>query len=116
MPRSTAVSLVTPKPIRSCPPQSDRIPFERWNEIFVIPDIPCNAGGVIVSYFEWVQGLQQIFWNESEVMDKFFLILDQVFAAVIKRSREARIPHRVLVMAIGVERALAAKKARGHFP
>jgi glutamate dehydrogenase (NAD(P)+) len=97
-------------------PAADRILFERWNEIFVIPDILCNAGGVIVSYFEWVQGLQQFFWNESEVMDKLFRILEQAFGAVIKRAREARIPHRVAAMAIGVERVLAAKKARGLFP
>lgn len=97
-------------------PAADRILFERWNEIFVIPDILCNAGGVIVSYFEWVQGLQQFFWNESEVMDKLFRILEQAFAAVIKRAREAKIPHRVAAMAIGVERVLAAKKARGLFP
>ena len=97
-------------------PAADRILFERWNEVFVIPDILCNAGGVIVSYFEWVQGLQQFFWNESEVMDKLFRILEQAFAAVTKRAREARIPHRVAAMAIGVERVLAAKKARGLFP
>ena len=97
-------------------PAADRILFERWNEIFVIPDILCNAGGVIVSYFEWVQGLQQFFWNESEVMDKLFRILEQAFAAVTKRAREAKIPHRVAAMAIGVERVLAAKKARGLFP
>ena len=97
-------------------PEADRILFERWNEIFVIPDILCNAGGVIVSYFEWVQGLQQFFWNESEVMDKLFRILEQAFSAVIKRSREAKIPHRMSAMAIGVERVLAAKKARGLFP
>jgi glutamate dehydrogenase (NAD(P)+) len=97
-------------------PEADRILFERWNEIFVIPDILCNAGGVIVSYFEWVQGLQQFFWNESEVMDKLFRILEQAFSAVTKRSREAKIPHRMSAMAIGVERVLAAKKARGLFP
>ena len=97
-------------------PEADRILFERWAEVFVIPDILCNAGGVIVSYFEWVQGLQQFFWNESEVMDKLFRILEQAFAAVIKRSREAKIPHRMSAMAIGVERVLAAKKARGLFP
>jgi glutamate dehydrogenase (NAD(P)+) len=97
-------------------PAADRILFERWNEIFVIPDILCNAGGVIVSYFEWVQGLQSFFWSESEVMDKLFRILEQAFAAVIKRARDARIPHRVAAMAIGVERVLAAKKARGLFP
>jgi len=97
-------------------PAADRILFERWNEIFVIPDILCNAGGVIVSYFEWVQDLQQFFWNENEVMDKLFRILEQAFVAVTKRAREAKIPHRVAAMAIGVERVLAAKKARGLFP
>ena len=97
-------------------PAADRILFERWNEIFVIPDILCNAGGVIVSYFEWVQGLQQFFWNETEIMDKLFRILEQAFTAVIKRSRDAKIPHRVAAMAIGVERVLAAKQARGLFP
>jgi glutamate dehydrogenase (NAD(P)+) len=97
-------------------PAADRILFERWNEIFVIPDILCNAGGVIVSYFEWVQGLQSFFWSETEVMDKLFRILEQAFAAVIKRARDAKIPHRVAAMAIGVERVLAAKKARGLFP
>ncbi len=97
-------------------PAADRILFERWNDVFVIPDILCNAGGVIVSYFEWVQGLQQFFWNESEVMDKLFRILEQAFTAVTKRAREAKIPHRVAAMAIGVERVLAAKKARGLFP
>jgi glutamate dehydrogenase (NAD(P)+) len=97
-------------------PAADRILFDRWNEIFVIPDILCNAGGVIVSYFEWVQGLQSFFWSETEVMDKLFRILEQAFAAVIKRARDAKIPHRVAAMAIGVERVVAAKKARGLFP
>jgi glutamate dehydrogenase (NAD(P)+) len=97
-------------------PAADRILFERWNEIFVIPDILCNAGGVIVSYFEWVQGLQQFFWTETEVMDKLFRILEQAFMAVTKRARDAKIPHRVAAMAIGVERVLAAKTARGLFP
>ena len=97
-------------------PAADRILFERWNEIFVIPDILCNAGGVIVSYFEWVQGLQAFLWNESEVMDRLFRILEQAFTAVIKRSREGKIPHRVAAMAIGVERVLAAKRSRGLFP
>ena len=49
-------------------PAADEILFQRWNEIFVIPDILCNAGGVIVSYFEWVQDLQRFFWNETEVV------------------------------------------------
>ena len=97
-------------------PAADRILFERWNEIFVIPDILCNAGGVVVSYFEWVQGMQHFLWNESEVTDRLFRILEQAFTAVTKRAREAKIPHRMAAMAIGVERVLAAKKARGLFP
>ncbi len=97
-------------------PAADVILFERWNEIFVIPDILCNAGGVIVSYFEWVQGLQQFFWNETETTDKLYRILEQAFAAMIKRARDAKIPHRVSAMAIGVERVVAAKNSRGLFP
>jgi len=97
-------------------PAADLILFERWNEIFVIPDILCNAGGVIVSYFEWVQGLQQFFWNETEITDKLFRILEQAFAAMIKRARDAKIPHRLSAMAIGVERVVAAKNSRGLFP
>ena len=97
-------------------PGADRILEQRWNEIFVIPDILCNAGGVIVSYFEWVQGLQATFWNETEVTDRLFRILEQAFAAVIKRAKGGRISHRMSAMAIGVERVLAAKKSRGLFP
>ncbi len=97
-------------------PEADVILFERWNEIFVIPDILCNSGGVIVSYFEWVQGLQSFFWNETEITDKLFRILEQAFGAVTKRARDAKIPHRMSAMAIGVERVLAAKKSRGLFP
>lgn len=97
-------------------PDADLILAQRWNEIFVIPDILCNAGGVIVSYFEWVQDAQNFFWNETEVTDKLFRILEQAFTAVIKRAREAKIPHRTSAMAIGVERVLAAKKSRGLFP
>jgi glutamate dehydrogenase (NAD(P)+) len=97
-------------------PAADRILFERWAEIFVIPDILCNAGGVIVSYFEWVQGLQAFLWNETEVMDRLFRILEQAFHAVIKRARDAKLPHRMAAMAIGVERVLAAKRSRGLFP
>ena len=97
-------------------PDADVILFQRWDEIFVIPDILCNSGGVIVSYFEWVQDLQSFFWNETEITDKLFRILEQAFAAVTKRAREAKIPHRMSAMAIGVERVLAAKKSRGLFP
>jgi glutamate dehydrogenase (NAD(P)+) len=95
---------------------ADKILFERWNEIFVIPDILCNAGGVIVSYFEWVQGLQSLFWNETEVVDRLFRLLETSFSSVIKRAREEKIPHRLAALAIGVERVMKARQSRGLFP
>jgi glutamate dehydrogenase (NAD(P)+) len=97
-------------------PAADLILEQRWNEIFMIPDILCNAGGVIVSYFEWVQGLQNFFWNETEVTDRLFRILEQAFTTVIRRAKTGKISHRTAAMSIGVERVMAAKKARGLFP
>jgi glutamate dehydrogenase (NAD(P)+) len=96
--------------------EADKILFERWNEIFVIPDIVCNAGGVIVSYFEWVQGLQSLFWNETEVVDRLFRRLERSFSSVIRRAREEKIPHRLAALAHGVERVTKARQLRGLFP
>jgi glutamate dehydrogenase (NAD(P)+) len=97
-------------------PAADQILFQRWEEIFVIPDILCNAGGVIVSYFEWVQDLQNFFWSETEVTDRLFRILEGAFTGMLKRARTERIPHRIAAMSIGVERVVAAKQSRGLFP
>jgi glutamate dehydrogenase (NAD(P)+) len=97
-------------------PEADLILEKRWDEIFVIPDILCNAGGVIVSYFEWVQGLQAFLWSETEVTDKLFRILEHSFTQVIRRAKEHKISHRTAAMAIGVERVMKAKKMRGLFP
>jgi glutamate dehydrogenase (NAD(P)+) len=97
-------------------PVADVILGKRWDEVFVIPDILCNAGGVIVSYFEWVQGLQSFLWTESEVTDKLFRILEHSFVQVIRRAKEHKISHRTAAMAIGVERVIKAKQMRGLFP
>lgn len=97
-------------------PDADKILEQRWDEVFVIPDILCNAGGVIVSYFEWVQGLQSFLWTETEVTDKLFRILEHSFGQVIRRAKDHRISHRTAAMAIGVERVQKAKDARGLFP
>jgi glutamate dehydrogenase (NAD(P)+) len=97
-------------------PAADVILGKRWDEVFVIPDILCNAGGVIVSYFEWVQGLQSFLWTESEVTDKLFRILEHSFSYVIRRARDHKISHRTAAMAIGVERVIKAKQMRGLFP
>ena len=97
-------------------PDADLVLDQRWDEVFVIPDILCNAGGVIVSYFEWVQGLQAFLWSESEVTDKLFRILEHSFAQVIRRAKEHRVSHRTAAMATGVERVIKAKQVRGLFP
>jgi glutamate dehydrogenase (NAD(P)+) len=96
-------------------PDADLILNQRA-EIFLIPDVLCNAGGVVVSYFEWVQDLQQFFWDESEVMGKLYQVLDKAFAQVMARVDRDKVPHRTAAMAIGVEKVRDAKIARGLFP
>jgi len=97
-------------------PEADRVLAMRNTEIFVIPDILCNAGGVIVSYFEWVQDLQQYFWSKDEVMDRLERALDRSWNQVVERARQDGIANRTAAMAIGVERVRKAKLARGLFP
>ena len=96
-------------------PDADRVLAQR-PEIFVIPDILCNAGGVVVSYFEWVQDLQQLFWTEPEVRDRLNRVLERAFQAVMARAERDGVPHRTAALAIGVERVQKAKITRGLFP
>jgi glutamate dehydrogenase (NAD(P)+) len=96
-------------------PEADEILRDR-PEIFVIPDILCNAGGVVVSYFEWVQDLQSFFWSESEVLDKLYRILEGAFTQVLQMSRKESIGMRSAALALGIKRVLEAKKLRGLYP
>jgi len=96
-------------------PEADLVLAQR-PEIFVIPDILCNAGGVIVSYFEWVQDLQQFFWTETEVRARLNQILDRSFTQVMERVRRDGISTRMAAMAIGVAKVRDAKATRGLFP
>ena len=96
-------------------PDADTV-LEQRREIFVIPDILCNAGGVIVSYFEWVQDLQQFFWDEAEVNDRLYRVLQRAFAQVLARAERDGISHRTAAMAIGVAKVRDAKDTRGLFP
>jgi glutamate dehydrogenase (NAD(P)+) len=97
-------------------PDADEVLDQRRGEIFVIPDILCNAGGVVVSYFEWVQDLQQFFWDEAEVMSKLYQVLGRAFIQVMNRVERDKVPHRTAAMAIGVEKVRSAKNVRGLFP
>jgi glutamate dehydrogenase (NAD(P)+) len=97
-------------------PDADLVLEKRQGEIFLIPDILCNSGGVVVSYFEWVQDLQQLFWEEEEVMRREYQILERAFDQMLARAKADNIPHRTAAMAIGVEKVRAAKNTRGLFP
>lgn len=97
-------------------PEADQILEKRRDEIFLIPDILCNSGGVVVSYFEWVQDLQRLFWEEEEVMRREYQVLDRAFEQVQARSRKDNVFNRTAAMAIGVERVRGAKETRGLFP
>jgi glutamate dehydrogenase (NAD(P)+) len=96
-------------------PEADVI-LDQREEIFVLPDILCNAGGVIVSYFEWVQDLQSFFWTETEVMDKLFRILEGAFVQVLALSRKQKVSTRMAALSVGIKRVQEAKKIRGLFP
>ncbi len=94
---------------------ADRILDER-EEIELIPDIFCNSGGVIVSYFEWLQNLQNYYWSRDEVMSKLFTILDRAKEAVDYQKRKLKFSRRLAAQTLGIQRVADAKAARGLFP
>lgn len=95
-------------------PEADEILNQR--EVFIIPDVLCNAGGVVVSYFEWVQDLQSFFWGETEVVDKLFRILENAYTQMVSLSRKQKIPMRLAALSMGIKRVQEAKRMRGLFP
>jgi glutamate dehydrogenase (NAD(P)+) len=96
-------------------PEADVI-LDQRPEIFLIPDILCNAGGVVVSYFEWVQDLQSFFWSEAEVVDKLFRILETAFTQTLNLARQRKLSMRLAALSLGVQRVAEAKRQRGLFP
>ncbi len=96
-------------------PNADAI-IEQRDDIFLIPDILCNAGGVTVSYFEWVQNLQRYQWTEEEVITKLETKLETAFEKVIWFSEQNKTPHRVSALALGISEVAATKSIRGLFP
>lgn len=95
-------------------PQADEILYERG--VFMVPDILANAGGVTVSYFEWVQNLQNLLWSEDEISKRLHHILKQAFAEVLDIAREKRVDMRTAALNLGVSRVARALKLRGIYP
>ena len=96
-------------------PDADVI-LDQRPEIFVIPDILANAGGVVVSYFEWVQDLQSFFWTEAEVVDRLFRILETAFTQTTGYAKQNNVSMRMAALTLGIMRVWEAKKQRGLFP
>lgn len=84
--------------------------------VFIIPSILANAGGVIVSYFEWVQDIQRLFWSEDEVVNKLKVLMDKAFEEVYHMSIAKEVDTRTSAMMIGVGRVAEAKRLRGLYP
>jgi glutamate dehydrogenase (NAD(P)+) len=95
-------------------PEADAI-LQR-TDIFLIPDILCNAGGVTVSYFEWVQDIQQMFWSEEEINHKLEELMMKAYHQVRKLAKERNFTNRTAALSLGVMKIAKEKERRGLFP
>jgi glutamate dehydrogenase (NAD(P)+) len=93
-------------------PAADTILHEKG--VHVIPDVMANAGGVVCSYFEWVQNLQHFRWTEREVNDKLGTVMRRAYREVSGRAKEEKLPLRHASYLVGIERVVEAARTRGY--
>ncbi len=106
--------LITEGANAAISPEADPILHERG--VFVVPDIIANAGGVIVSYFEWVQDLQAFFWEEEEINTKLHHVITRAFYEILHTSVNKQIDMRLAAYALAVQRVANATSVRGIYP
>jgi glutamate dehydrogenase (NAD(P)+) len=95
-------------------PKADQILV--GNGVRVIPDVMANAGGVIVSYFEWVQNMQHLRWDEDDVNNRLRKIIQRAYRDVKEKAKDREIPLRPAAYELGIERVLDASQTRGYLP
>jgi glutamate dehydrogenase (NAD(P)+) len=93
-------------------PAADRILEDKG--VYVIPDLLANAGGVVVSYFEWVQNMQHFRWDEREINDKLGSIMRHAFREVNALAKRRELPLRIACWELGIERVVEAARTRGY--
>jgi glutamate dehydrogenase (NAD(P)+) len=84
--------------------------------VLVVPDILANAGGVTVSYFEWVQNLQNLLWSEAEIHQRLERIMIGAYEAVEVIAQAKKVDLRTAALTLGIERVAKAVELRGTYP
>ena len=101
------------QPISPVTAAADRLLDEKG--VFVVPDILANAGGVTVSYFEWVQDRQGYFWPQDQVNERLDTMMERAFESVVDMARRFEVSNRIAAYLLGIDRVAKITKMRGVY-